>query len=187
MFLWHEGRNFRAITGDCRLATPINFIRGFSAGKLDSHMAASCYKQKQKQKSVNVCTVCSRKHCLQLSQALGWVFFLMPIHRFSLKFRHKQEANFRDFKLGETECHCTTLTSSTCSGLLFCFSFAPFLPSFLWETLLTPMLRPAYDFFLLERAYLRPDHCPYHTHTRKSVENTLWLTYNLFNYCANPL
>lgn len=42
-------------------------------------------------------------------------------------------------------------------------------------------------FFLLERAYLRPDHCPYHTHTRKSVENTLWLTYNLFNYCANPL
>lgn len=105
-------------------------------------MAASWYKQKQKQKSVNVCTVCSRKHCLQLSQALGWVFFLMPIHRFSLKFRHKQEANFRDFKLGETECHCTTLTSSTCSGLLFCFSFAPFLPSFLWEKLLTPMLRP---------------------------------------------
>ena len=30
--LWHKGRNFEAITGDCRLATPINFIKG----KLDS-------------------------------------------------------------------------------------------------------------------------------------------------------
>ena len=24
VFLWHKGRNFRAITGDCRLAAPIN-------------------------------------------------------------------------------------------------------------------------------------------------------------------
>ena len=24
VFLWHQGRNFRAITGDCKLATPIN-------------------------------------------------------------------------------------------------------------------------------------------------------------------
>ena len=36
VFLWHKGRNFRAITGDCQLATNINFIRGISAGKLDS-------------------------------------------------------------------------------------------------------------------------------------------------------
>ena len=36
VFLWHKGRNFGAITDDCRLATPINFIRGISAGKLDS-------------------------------------------------------------------------------------------------------------------------------------------------------
>ena len=28
--------NLRAITGDCKLAAPINFIRGISAGKLDS-------------------------------------------------------------------------------------------------------------------------------------------------------
>lgn len=28
----------------------------------------------------------------------------------------------------------------------FCFSFAPFLPSFLWEKLLAPMLQLAYDF-----------------------------------------
>ena len=38
VFLWHKGRNFRAITGDCRLDTPINFIRGFSVGKLDSFL-----------------------------------------------------------------------------------------------------------------------------------------------------
>ena len=36
VFLWHKGRNFRAITGHCKLATPINFIRGMPAGKLDS-------------------------------------------------------------------------------------------------------------------------------------------------------
>lgn len=150
-------------------------------------MAASWYKQKQKQKSVNVCTVCSRKHCLQLSRALGWVFFLMPIHRFSSKFRHKQEANFRDFKLGETQCHCTTLTSSICSGLLFLFLFCPLL-AFISVGKVAYANAPAcIRFFLLERAYLRPDHCPHHTHTRKSVENILWLTYNLFNYCANPL
>ena len=34
--VFRKGRNFRAITGDCRLATPINFIRGISAGTLDS-------------------------------------------------------------------------------------------------------------------------------------------------------
>ena len=32
MFLWHEGRNFRANTGDCKLAAVINFIRGISPG-----------------------------------------------------------------------------------------------------------------------------------------------------------
>ena len=36
VFLWHKGSEFRAITGDCRLAAPINFIRGTLAGKLDS-------------------------------------------------------------------------------------------------------------------------------------------------------
>ena len=36
VFRWHKGRNFQAITGDCKLAAPINFIRGISAGKLDS-------------------------------------------------------------------------------------------------------------------------------------------------------
>ena len=35
-FLWHQGRNLRATMGDCKLATPINFIRGTLAGKLDS-------------------------------------------------------------------------------------------------------------------------------------------------------
>ena len=36
VFLWHKGRNFRAIiTGDCKLAAHIDFIRGISAGKLD--------------------------------------------------------------------------------------------------------------------------------------------------------
>ena len=32
VFLWHKGRNFRAITGDCRLAAPINW---FYQGHLD--------------------------------------------------------------------------------------------------------------------------------------------------------
>ena len=36
VFLWHKGRNFRAITSDCLFSVPINFIRGISAGKLDS-------------------------------------------------------------------------------------------------------------------------------------------------------
>ena len=36
VFLWHKGRNFRAITGYWRLAAPIDFIRGISAGKLDT-------------------------------------------------------------------------------------------------------------------------------------------------------
>jgi len=33
VFLWHKGRNFRAITGDCKLAAPINFIRAILAGE----------------------------------------------------------------------------------------------------------------------------------------------------------
>ena len=33
VFLWHQGGNFRAITGDCKLAVPINVIRGISAGR----------------------------------------------------------------------------------------------------------------------------------------------------------
>ena len=36
VFLWHKGRNFRTITGDCKLAAPINFIRGILAWKPDS-------------------------------------------------------------------------------------------------------------------------------------------------------
>ena len=36
VFLWHKGRNFRAITDDCKLVALIDFIRGTSAGKLDS-------------------------------------------------------------------------------------------------------------------------------------------------------
>ena len=36
VFLWHKGRNFQAITGDYKLAASANFIRGISAGKLDS-------------------------------------------------------------------------------------------------------------------------------------------------------
>ena len=33
VYLWHKGRNLRAITGDCRLVAPINFIRGISAAR----------------------------------------------------------------------------------------------------------------------------------------------------------
>ena len=33
VFLWHQGRNFRAITGDCKLTVPINVISGISAGR----------------------------------------------------------------------------------------------------------------------------------------------------------
>ena len=36
MFLGHKGRNYEDITRDRRLATPINFIKGISAGKLHS-------------------------------------------------------------------------------------------------------------------------------------------------------
>ena len=37
VFLWHKGRNFRVITGHCKLTDPINFIRDTpSVGKLDS-------------------------------------------------------------------------------------------------------------------------------------------------------
>ena len=34
--LWYKATNFRGIAGHCRLATPTDFIRGISAGKLDS-------------------------------------------------------------------------------------------------------------------------------------------------------
>ena len=39
VFLWQKGRNLQAmsITGDCQLATPINFIRGhLGCRKIDS-------------------------------------------------------------------------------------------------------------------------------------------------------
>lgn len=36
VFLWYKATNFRGIRGDCRLAAPADFIRGISAGKLDS-------------------------------------------------------------------------------------------------------------------------------------------------------
>ena len=36
VFQWYKGRNVRVITGDCKLDAPINFIRGISAGKLDT-------------------------------------------------------------------------------------------------------------------------------------------------------
>ena len=36
VFLWHQGRNLRVITGVYKIAAPINFIRGISTGKLDS-------------------------------------------------------------------------------------------------------------------------------------------------------
>ena len=40
VFLWHQGRHFRAIgTGDRKLAAPINVIRGISARKLASQAA----------------------------------------------------------------------------------------------------------------------------------------------------
>ena len=35
-FLWYIATNFRVVVGDCRLAAPTDFIRGISAGKLDS-------------------------------------------------------------------------------------------------------------------------------------------------------
>ena len=34
VFLWHLGNNFLAITGDCKLAAPINFIRAPRPGNL---------------------------------------------------------------------------------------------------------------------------------------------------------
>ena len=36
VFLWYKARNFWGITGDCRLTAPIDFIKGISAGKLNS-------------------------------------------------------------------------------------------------------------------------------------------------------
>ena len=36
VFLWYKATNFRGIGGNCRLAAPTDFIRGISAGKLDS-------------------------------------------------------------------------------------------------------------------------------------------------------
>ena len=36
VFLRYKARNFWGITGDCRLAAPIDFIKGISAGKLNS-------------------------------------------------------------------------------------------------------------------------------------------------------
>lgn len=38
VFLWYIATNFRGVAGDCRLAAPIDFIRGISAGKLDSFL-----------------------------------------------------------------------------------------------------------------------------------------------------
>ena len=36
VFQWYKGRNVRVITGDGKLDTPINHIRGISAVKLDT-------------------------------------------------------------------------------------------------------------------------------------------------------
>ena len=36
VFQWYKAANFRGIVGDCQLAAPTDFIRGISAGKLDS-------------------------------------------------------------------------------------------------------------------------------------------------------
>ena len=32
VFLWHKGRNFRDVMGDCQLAIPNNFITSILAG-----------------------------------------------------------------------------------------------------------------------------------------------------------
>ena len=148
-------------------------------------MAASWYKQKQKQKSVNVCTVCSRKHCLQLSQALGWVFFLMPIHSFSTKFKQKQGANFQAFKSGQRNA-IALLTSATCSGVLFLFFFchphSPLLPSclhFCGKVAYANAL--ACIWFLFFETYISGQITALIIQTPENLlENTLLLTYNLF-------
>ena len=36
VFLWYKATDFRGIAGDCRLTAPTDFIRGISAGKMDS-------------------------------------------------------------------------------------------------------------------------------------------------------
>ena len=38
LVLWYIATNFRGVGGDCRLAAPTDFIRGISAGKLDSFL-----------------------------------------------------------------------------------------------------------------------------------------------------
>ena len=38
VFLWYIATNFRGVAGDCRLVAPADFIRGISAGKLDSFL-----------------------------------------------------------------------------------------------------------------------------------------------------
>ena len=74
VFLWHKGRNFRAITGDCRLAAPINFTRGISAAGnwtlLDSFsfpsVSFSCR-----------CHACD--HILRLSLSLRWLNTVLAV------------------------------------------------------------------------------------------------------------
>ena len=43
VFLWNKATNFRGIVGDCLLAAPTDFIRGISAGKLDSSRIRNQY------------------------------------------------------------------------------------------------------------------------------------------------
>ena len=43
VFLWNKATNFRGIVRDCRLAAPTDFIRGISAGKLDSSRIRNQY------------------------------------------------------------------------------------------------------------------------------------------------
>ena len=38
VFLWYIATNFRGVADDCRLVAPTDFIRGLSAGKLDSFL-----------------------------------------------------------------------------------------------------------------------------------------------------
>ena len=45
VFLWHKGRNFRDVMGDCQLAIPNNFIRSILARETGLLLTRFCFRK----------------------------------------------------------------------------------------------------------------------------------------------
>ena len=156
-------------------------------------MAASWYKEKQKQKKCQCMYGLFSKTLFTTESSTRLGFLSDANSQFFYKVQAETGGKLPSFQLWTTQRHCPF---DFCH-LLWCPFFAfllpapfppsPFLPSFLWESCIF-QCSGLHMIFLFWNVYLRPDHCPYYTNTRKFVGNTLLLTYNLFIklLCKSP-